>query len=524
MFRSARVWVACIVLGAIGLGVFAYKHQVLGFPATPGEETEFWDLEAKIEFVGRGGSAEVRIARAQDTEHLLVLNESYLTPSGFGVRRTRLRNGSDRFAEFERRSLATRATVFYRATLVDLDSGMDRAAPPPRARSPYDAETRAAAAREEQTPFLFALDNIISRAEEGSADQDGFIDQIVQILAVGNDPEVQALRAGGPRGLGEPARRLSVVLNAADVPARRVAGLRIEASARDVPIVEWVEYWSRDQWRAIDPLTGDDLDADMLMPLSTTDRSLVRHSGVRDVYVSYAVERRPEDAVTEALRQGSERAPLLAALSLYNLPLHAQDVFEVLLLVPVGALVIAFLRQVVGLASFGTFMPVLIALSFRETSLLTGVILFTGIVFIGLSLRAYFDRLQLLVVPRLAAILTLVTLMMALIALVGTAFNIPLGLSISLFPLVILTMTIERMSLTWDEFGAREALVQGAGSLLAAVICYFVTTNRLIEHVAFTFPELLLAALALMIMLGRYNGYKLTEYLRFRMFAERDQA
>jgi hypothetical protein len=37
-----------------------------------------------------------------------------------------------------------------------------------------------------------------------------------------------------------------------------------------------------------------------------------------------------------------------------------------------------------------------------------------------------------------------------------------------------------------------------------------------LRHILFTFPEFLLLILALTLILGRYNGYKLTEYLRFR--------
>jgi hypothetical protein len=165
-------------------------------------------------------------------------------------------------------------------------------------------------------------------------------------------------------------------------------------------------------------------------------------------------------------------------------------------------------------------MPVLISLAFRETSLVTGIILFTGIVMIGIGLRAYFNGLQLLIVPRLAAVLSIVTMVIAALALMGNAFRIPLGFSPALFPLVIITMTIERMSLTWDEFGAKEALTKGVGSLFAAVLAYLVMANNYVEHMAFMFPELLLVAIAIMIAIGRYNGYKLTEYFRFRSLAE----
>ncbi|MEM1102980.1 MAG: UUP1 family membrane protein [Pseudomonadota bacterium] len=520
MLRSAQVAVVVAALAAFGLSIFAYKVIGLHFPLLPEKTTDYWDIEAKISFEGRGDAARIKIARVQDTAYQAVLQESYLTPSGFGVRKTRVSGETDKFAAFERRRLGTRAILFYRAVLVDLDSSDRRAGDKPEAVSDYDAAARDAAARTEQTPFLFALDEIIDDAENKSATQQGFLEQLILISADAEDPRIQALRAGGPPRIDEPARRLSVILNAADVPARRVEGLLLEDNARDVPVRRWVDVWFNNRWRPLDPETGEWMDPAQLAPLSTGDRPLVQYSGVNDVYVSYAVARRPQDAITEALRRADAQAPLLAALSLRSLPQHTQQVFEVILLIPVGALIIAVFRQLVGLPSFGTFMPVLIALSFRETSLLRGLVLFVGIVLLGLGLRSYFNRLQLLVVPRLSAMLTIVTLLMACLALIGAALEAPVGLSVSLFPLVIITMTIERMSLVWDEYGAKEALVQGAGSLVAAIVGYFIISNDFVEHYAFTFPELLLVVLAALIGLGRYNGYKLSEYFRFRSLAD----
>ena len=93
------------------------------------------------------------------------------------------------------------------------------------------------------------------------------------------------------------------------------------------------------------------------------------------------------------------------------------------------------------------------------------------------------------------------------------------GLSITLFPIVILTMTIERMSIIWDELGAKDAIRAGAGSLLCAMIAYLAISSPQVIHLSFAFPELLLVVLGVTIMIGRYNGYKLVEFYRFRMLA-----
>jgi len=175
-----------------------------------------------------------------------------------------------------------------------------------------------------------------------------------------------------------------------------------------------------------------------------------------------------------------------------------------------------FLHQIIGLKTFGTFTPILISLAFRQTGLIVGIPLFVLVVIIGLLFRGYLNRLQLLIVPRLAAILTATVLMIGVLAILMESLDISLGLSVSLFPIVILAMTIERAALMWEEAGAKDTIVAGLGSILASIIGYFCMVNDYVQHWAFVFPELLLLVLAINILVGRYNGYKLIEYFRFR--------
>jgi uncharacterized protein (DUF486 family) len=53
------------------------------------------------------------------------------------------------------------------------------------------------------------------------------------------------------------------------------------------------------------------------------------------------------------------------------------------------------------------------------------------------------------------------------------------------------------------------------GSLLVAVFAYVFMGMAWLEHLIFTFPELLLVVLALVVLAGRYTGYRLTELRRF---------
>jgi hypothetical protein len=81
--------------------------------------------------------------------------------------------------------------------------------------------------------------------------------------------------------------------------------------------------------------------------------------------------------------------------------------------------------------------------------------------------------------------------------------------------MIIISWTIERMSILWEEEGPKDVLIQGGGSLFSASIIYLVMQNKFINHLTYAFPELLLVVLAVIIMIGSYSGYRLTELRRF---------
>ena len=68
--------------------------------------------------------------------------------------------------------------------------------------------------------------------------------------------------------------------------------------------------------------------------------------------------------------------------------------------------------------------------------------------------------------------------------------------------------------------GKRSALMQVGGSLIVAIIAFAFMSIPQVKYWAFYFPELLLVLLALIILIGRYTGYRLSELFRFRDFKE----
>jgi hypothetical protein len=201
--------------------------------------------------------------------------------------------------------------------------------------------------------------------------------------------------------------------------------------------------------------------------------------------------------------------------SIYTLPAESQKAFKTILLVPIGALVIVMLRILVGIRTSGTFMPILIALAFMQTTLIPGLLMFLAIVSVGLLIRFLLTSLNLLLVARISAVVIVVIFLMAIFSILSVKLGLNSVMTITFFPMIILAWTIERMSILWEEEGGKEVLIQGGGSLLMASIAYLLMSNALMRHLSFNFPELLLVVLALLLLIGQYSGYRLTEVHRF---------
>ena len=142
------------------------------------------------------------------------------------------------------------------------------------------------------------------------------------------------------------------------------------------------------------------------------------------------------------------------------------------------------------------------------------------VVAVGLMIRSYMSHLNLLLVARISAVIITVIAIIGLFSVFSYRVGLTEGLKITFFPMIILSWTVERMSILWEEEGWREVAVQGGGSLLTAVAAYLAMTNPWVRHLSFNFLGLQFVTLALIMLLGSYSGYRLLELRRFKSIVD----
>ena len=501
--NKRHLYVLSGVLTIIALIVFAYKVFVLHFPLSPDTTSDSWEIEVRAAFRAYNVPVKLSMYVPRSTSQFALIDENFIS-RGYGFSAKNV-NGNRRIT-WSTRKASGRQVLYYRAIARRVGSNYPvlEAKSEPIKPAGYEGAHRAAA------------DTLIADIRAHSADLDSFVTELIKHLdSPGTDENAALLLGRKP----DNERRIRVavdILAEAGIAARMVHGLRLRELQRDLQPVSWLEVADKGVWRPYDMTTGASHLPDDYLRWWHGEEPLITLKGARELNTRLAVRLIKESALSSAAIRGKLATPGLVDFSLLSLPIETQAVYQVLLLVPLGAFLLVVLRNVVGVKTFGTFMPVLIALAFRETQLLWGIVLFALVVGLGLGVRFYLDQLKLLLVPRLASVLTVVVLLMALISVISFKLGIERGLSVALFPMIIMTMTIERMSIVWEERGALEAIEQGFGSLAVAAVAYLVMSVGALRHLVFVFPELLLVLLAATLLLGRYSGYRLTELVRFR--------
>ncbi|MBX3727528.1 MAG: inactive transglutaminase family protein [Xanthomonadales bacterium] len=512
--KKSQLYVLAALFIAAGLTAFFYKWKVLKFPVHPVEQSEVWELQARVEYQPRSGPNRVVLQVPIDPPGYSILDERFVA-RGYGMNTERRREQRSREVQWTIRRASGSQALYYRATVF-------RDGTP----SPERDRPQLASPPELEEPFAGAAAALLETVRAQSVDSATFAARLIQEFNDANPGQEVALLLQDRRGDYDRVRFAIDLLAIRNIAARLVHGVRLDAATgQGGELRPWLQVYdtSAGVWHTIDPRSASIGWPEDLFLWSRHPGAVLEVEGSPRARFDIRVQKSMVDSLEAAVQRLEVRDRNLVAYSLLALPLHTQDVYRILLMVPIGAFIMLILRNLVGVKTFGTFMPVLIAISFKWTSLLAGIVLFVLIVGMGLLVRFYMERLKLLLVPRLTSVLIVVVLLMALVSVLSNKMGLEVGLSIALFPMIIMTMTIERVSVAWDERGGGFAMKMAAGSLVIASLAYLVMSWPPLEHLLFVYPELLLVLLGLTLLLGRYSGYRLTELMRFRALARPQQ-
>jgi hypothetical protein len=510
-----KYWIAAMVLLATIAGaITAFKVLGLDYRLADVLPRTRHDVSYDLTFDASGGDAHARVFLPVSDPHQQVLDERNDSP---GLHFSDEIRDGNRIGEWAGGGLGenTRVTYAFGVLTSAIHYDIAEALPVP--------ETYPEAVSEYLKPEAAIQsdhDDIRRALRKVGADRGTILERLRRIYDLtsalagrsfkGTTDALTALRLNEASCNGK-SRLFVALARAAGLPARLVGGLILESGSKRTSH-QWVEIYVAGHWV---PFCATNrhfaaLPANYLV-LYRGDEALFKHSA--DINFDYRFTATATEVPSPKARTAFQLLNVWALFERLKLPF---SLLATVLMLPVGALVVVLFRNVVGVPTFGTFLPALIAAAASETGLGWGLIGLLLIIAVVALARAAIQGLGLLHSPTLAILLAAVTLTMLGVSLAAERFELTRLSHISLFPIAVLALSAEKFYLTLSDEGAWPAIKGLLGTVLVIAACYAVMASLALRVLLIAFPEMLLLVLAANVYLGRWTGLRVSEYWRFR--------
>lgn len=480
-----------------------YKIVYWGFSFSPQERTDVWTVDAHVSFKPTGDPIEVSLSTPRIGKEYKILSADVVAP-GYEV----VEDGKNHRVVMKSAARAVKQDLYYRIMIYDNKdtSGKETSDRPAQVNVRYDDEQH-----EEMVKAIWRL--VEGREGETKAqrlisllNEQPLAPEVDSFLPVQKSPQIMA-------------EDIIFLLNAKGIPARIVRGVQLSEKRKATVADLMVEAYEGSKWKIYDINTGKSGLPKSFVVFQRGGNSLLDVAGGEDSKVKFSVIKSVVSSFKMAGRRAKYENSSWFDFTIYNLPSLEQNTLKWLMIFPLGILLIVLMRNVIGIQTMGTFTPMLISMSLVKTGFVPGLVCFGLIIGIGLLIRTMLTRLNLLLVPRISSVVICVILIMQMLTILGYHYNFSIASSAVFFPIIITAWIIERASITWEEEGARNAVQQIVNSLFVAIVTYGVISSEYIRHIMFAFNEWNLVILFVVMLLGTYTGYRLTELKRFAPLA-----
>lgn len=188
-----------------------------------------------------------------------------------------------------------------------------------------------------------------------------------------------------------------------------------------------------------------------------------------------------------------------------------------ILLLPVLITVISFARQIIGLKGLGLYAPLMISYLFLVCGLRMGLSFFLISLLAGSFAHFALKRLRLLYLPKMGLVIIGASIIILLLAwLAGSTLSIEIIPQSALVAIIIIALG-ERFIAAQIERGAKVAIILITETFVLAIFGYLLAGWPWLQKIILLYPwAIVLVAIFINLLLGRWTGLRLFEYQRFK--------
>jgi len=304
---------------------------------------------------------------------------------------------------------------------------------------------------------------------------------------------------------------------AAGIPARLVSGLIIKQNNNPTPHY-WVQVYENSQWNAYDIHYGYELNIpNNYLPLRYNNTEIMETLTGKIKDIKYGLT--PE--FNHPFLNSSQKKSVINIFDFSRLSIDDRNQMALLLLLPLGALVTALFRHLIGISSYGVFTPTLLALAIVYADLITTLIVFIVVSSLAIGGRSFFPS-AITRTPRLSIIFTLIALIMAFSVSTLSYLGFSQNDSVILLPIIILTSLVDRFYRTIEESGITIAIRRLIWTIIITLTCLPIIQFETLGHLLLQYPEAHFTTLALFLLVSTYKGKHFINLPLIKFLAEPD--
>jgi hypothetical protein len=187
-----------------------------------------------------------------------------------------------------------------------------------------------------------------------------------------------------------------------------------------------------------------------------------------------------------------------------------------ILLLPLLATIMVFIRHIVGLPSLELFVPIAFSITLVSTGLFAGAILLTTIILASTFGRIILKRVRIMQLPKMALSIFVVAIFVFWALTVSASLRVLTVTQLSIFPILILILLGEKIVSLQLSRSTRETIQITIVTVGMGVMGFAILSFASLRSLILLYPEIILLLIPIDVVMGRYFGLRLTEIFRFR--------
>ncbi len=315
--RKTHLTLLIVILTAIGLSSFLYKWLVVGIPLQPSHTKQIWVVDARINLRADDTPVKMNFIIPQHPPGFAILDESFISRH-YGLAFNQ--NKDNRESVWSTRRGKGLHSLFYRIMVYTSDQEQKyRLKPATTITQPEFNEKQHAAATA-----------ILKDIRDQSADIETFTAATIKLVNQDKNTNLDILL---DRKLSRMSRAKVIIelLSMANIHARVVQGINLEASSTQTSLIPWLMVHDGKQWLYFNPETAEKTLPNNFLIWSYNAKPIITVKGAKLEQVVFSVSENTESVLQLLAHRREKGTSAFLDFSLSNLPIPTQELYKVLL-------------------------------------------------------------------------------------------------------------------------------------------------------------------------------------------------